>query len=156
MVKKWLSKPGSRFLYGIAWIGISLLFLPSPVLFLGFMGMCMFLYGSFTSLSLLDDVKCRYLKRYSVVSKQEVEMQYILVQARYHAYVPVIVFVSPYFYFAYKKEYYLIPMEGDVDVRPGARIPTNFIHYNGAVLLTDADYAALTQNPQAVLDRLVG
>lgn len=156
MIAKWLSKMGTRFLYGMAVTACSFLFLPSPVLFIGFIGMLILFYGFFTAISVLDAVRCKYLNQYTVMYKQEVEMKYILVEAKYHAYAPVIAIVCFYFYFAYKKEYYLVPIEGEPGVRRGARVSEELIHYNGAILLTVADYAGLMQNPQAVLDRIVG
>lgn len=156
MIKKWLSKIGTRFLYGMAVTAISFIFLPSPVLFIGFIGMFILFYGFFTAISVIDAVRCKYLNQYTVMLKSEVEMKYILVQANYHAYAPIIMWVCFYFYAPYKKEYYLVPIEGEPGVQPRAKVSEELIHYNGAILLTDADHAELMKNPQAVLDRIVG
>lgn len=155
MIRKWLSKPGSRFLFGMAIFACSFLFITSENLTVGFIGFAFFIYGFYTAISVIDMVRCKYMNTYKALVGPGMEMQYILVRAKYYAYAPIIAWFCPHYYIAYKKEFFLIPVDERVELQPGTKIPEEIIHYNGAILLSDADYAGLMRDTQATLQRLV-
>ncbi len=157
MISKWLSKAGSRFLFGMAIFACSFLFITSENLTVGFIGFFLFVYGFYTAVSVVDVVRCKYMNKYTVLIGEGMEMQYILVQAKYHAYLPAPIFqwCCPHYYIAYKKEFFLVPVEEQIELQPGTKISDEILHYNGAILLSDADYAGLMRDAQATLQRLV-
>lgn len=155
MISKWLSKMGSRFLFGIAVLACSFIFLPSENLAVGFIGFVLFLYGAYTAISVIDQIRCKYINQYTVLVGQEIEMQYLLIQAKYYAYAPIIAIFCPHFYISFKKEFYLVPVESPVAMQPNTKISKEIIGYNGAILLSDADYASLMRDANATLKKLV-
>lgn len=148
-LEMWLSRKGTRFLFGFfVWLISCLVFAYVPYLI--YIPLIGFWCGIFIALSLIEFMRCSCVSKYLLPDESGKMQQYVLVEAKYHAGLPLVKFLSPLFYFAYKKEYYIIPFSGTVKTKMKPKKSKELLNAVGKIRISKAEYMQFKEDPSVV------
>lgn len=150
-----LSSTGKRFLFGIALGVIGALLAFVPIIVIGGIGTAIALFGFYTAISILESQKTYYVNSLSLSLNNGERVTCAIFKQNCHAYVPIVFFFSPFFYFPYKTQYIIVKNMTMPNTPCNTKVSPQFLA-NGLLdvdIITPREYKEIQNNPLVVAER---
>lgn len=150
-----LSSTVKRFLFGIALGAIGALLAFVPIMVISGIGVAIALFGFYTAISILESQKTYSVNSLSLSLNNGEKVTCAIFKQNCHAYVPIVFFFSPFFYFPYKTQYIIVKNMNMPNTPCNTKVSPQFLA-NGlldADIITPREYKEIQNNPLIVAER---
>lgn len=151
-----LSSTGKRFLFGMAIGAIGVLLAFVPILFISGIGVTLALFGIYTAISILESQKTYYVNSLSLSLNNGEKVTCAIFKQKCHAYVPIVFFFSPFFYFPYKVQYIIVKNMTMPNTPCNTKVSPQFLA-NGLLdieVISTREYKEIQANPLVVAEKI--